>query len=184
MKAISTEISDVIVIEPTIFKDERGFFFESYNKKLLEDIGVRYEFVQDNHSKSVKGVLRGLHFQIKNPQGKLIRVLQGKILDVVVDIRKNSPTFGKKVSILISSDRNNQVWIPPGLAHGFSVLSDTAEIAYKVTDYYNPKDEGGIRWDDPFLNIDWQVKSPKVSAKDAILPYWDDAIKSSSVGSI
>lgn len=177
MKVIETELQDVKIIEPKVFGDERGFFFESFNAKAWEKCGITVPFVQDNHSKSIKGVLRGLHFQIKKPQGKLVRVLQGEVLDVIVDTRIGSPTFGKWISILISSEKKNQVWVPPGLAHGFSVLSDTAEFAYKVTDYYDPTDEGGIIWNDPSLNIDWKVESPSLSAKDIKLPQWDEAKK-------
>jgi dTDP-4-dehydrorhamnose 3,5-epimerase len=170
MKAEKTDIVDVFILKPKVFEDSRGFFLESYNRKVFKDIGIVAEFVQDNHSKSAKGVIRGLHFQKKYLQGKLIRVIQGKILDIVVDIRRGSPTYKKWISIEISDENKQQVWIPAGLAHGFSVLSQTAELVYKTTDYYHPEDETGIRWNDPELNIDWRTESPILSAKDENLP--------------
>ena len=169
MKVIKTEIPDVLIIEPKVFGDERGFFYESFNKKNFEEAtGVTAEFVQDNHSKSAKGVLRGLHYQIKQAQGKLVRVVSGEVLDVAVDIRRSSKSFGKWVGVVLSAENKKQMWIPQGFAHGFVVLSDTAEFLYKTTDYYSPKYERCIRWDDADLSINWQLdKSPLVSDKDA-----------------
>ena len=169
MEIISTKIPDVIIIEPAVYGDERGFFYESFNKIKFSDVsGVTSEFVQDNHSKSVKGVLRGLHYQIKQPQGKLVRVCQGEVLDVAVDIRKSSPTFGQWVGVNLSAENKRQLWVPEGFAHGFIVLSETAEFLYKTTDYYAPEYERCIRWDDCDLSIDWQLSgNPLVSDKDA-----------------
>ena len=173
MKIIPTKIPDVLIIEPKVFGDERGFFFESFNKKAFaKAIGLtaanKLEFVQDNHSRSAQGVLRGLHYQIKQPQGKLVRVCSGEVLDVAVDIRKSSATFGQWVGETLSADNKRQLWIPPGFAHGFIVLSDTAEFLYKTTDYYAPEYERCIRWDDSELAIDWQYgDEPLVSEKDA-----------------
>ncbi|MBU2647037.1 dTDP-4-dehydrorhamnose 3,5-epimerase [bacterium] len=170
MKIEKTDIPGILILTPKVFGDERGFFLESFNKKIFQQAGIEGEFVQDNHSKSTQGVVRGLHYQKKFPQGKLIRVIQGEVLDVIVDIRRGSPTYARWISILLTAENKKQVWIPAGLAHGFSVLSETAEFFYKVTDYYHPEDEAGIRWDDPQLNIDWQVKTPLLSKKDAKLP--------------
>ncbi len=175
MKIKKSDIPGVLILTPQVFGDERGFFLESYNRKVFKRAGIERDFVQDNHSKSSRGVLRGLHYQRNFPQGKLIRVLQGEVLDVVVDIRRGSPTFSKWISILISAENKRQVWIPEGMAHGFVVLSETAEFFYKVTDYYHPEDEAGVRWDDPQLNIDWQVKTPQLSEKDAKLPLMAEA---------
>ena len=169
MKIIPTEIPDVLIIEPKVFGDERGFFFESFNKKTFEELtNVSVDFVQDNHSKSAKGVLRGLHYQIKQPQGKLVRVSQGEVLDVAVDLRKSSSTFGQWVGINLSAENKRQLWVPAGFAHGFVVLSKTAEFLYKTTDYYAPEYERCIRWNDTELAIDWQCSDkPLVSEKDA-----------------
>ena len=169
MKVIPTKIPDVLIIEPKVFGDERGFFFESFNKKTFaEATGITAEFVQDNHSKSSKGVMRGLHYQIKQAQGKLVRVTSGKVLDVAVDIRKSSDTFGQWVGIILSAENKRHLWIPPGFAHGFIVLSETAEFLYKTTDYYAPDYERCIRWDDADLAVDWQyADEPLVSEKDA-----------------
>ena len=169
MKVTPTKIQDVLIIEPKVFGDERGFFFESFNKKTFaEATGVTAEFVQDNHSKSARGVLRGLHYQIKQAQGKLVRVTSGEVLDVAVDIRKSSDTFGQWVGIILSAENKRQLWIPPGFAHGFIVLSESAEFLYKTTDYYAPKHERCIRWNDDELAIDWQyADEPLVSEKDA-----------------
>ena len=169
MQVIATKIPDVLIIEPKVFGDERGFFYESFNKKkFVEASGVSAEFVQDNHSKSTKGVLRGLHYQIKQPQGKLVRVCQGEVVDIAVDIRKSSATFGQWVGINLSAENKRQLWVPAGFAHGFVVLSDTAEFLYKTTDYYAPQYERCIRWDDSDLSIDWQYSgTPLVSDKDA-----------------
>lgn len=169
MQVIPTQIPDVLILEPKVFGDNRGFFYESFNRRNFEKVsGVTAEFVQDNHSKSAKGVLRGLHYQIKQPQGKLVRVISGEVLDVAVDIRKSSATFGQWVGVGLSADNKKQLWIPPGLAHGFVVLSDTAEFLYKTTDYYAPDYERCIRWDDADLAIDWKYAgNPLVSEKDA-----------------
>lgn len=168
MKATATEIADVLIIEPAVFKDERGTFFESFNQKKFEDaIGQKVRFVQDNQSHSVKGVLRGLHYQIEQPQGKLIRVLHGEIFDVAVDLRRHSPTFGKWTGIALSAENKQQVWVPQGLAHGFLVVSETADVLYKVTDYYAPRHERSLMWNDPDVGIAWpQGYSPMLSAKD------------------
>ena len=168
MRATPLSIPDVFLIEPKILGDERGFFFESFNQSRLEDaIGRRFNFVQDNHSKSSKGVLRGLHYQIKHPQGKLVRAVVGEVFDVVVDIRKSSSTFGKWTGEILSAENKKQLWIPEGLAHGFVVLSDFAELLYKATDYWYPEHERRIIWNDSTLKIDWQHINPILSAKDA-----------------
>lgn len=168
MKSTSLLIPDVVLIEPKVFGDERGFFFESFNHANFESaIGQQVNFVQDNHSRSAKNVLRGLHYQIQQPHGKLVRVLQGEIFDVAVDIRKSSSTFGKSVCIELTARNHRQLWIPPGFAHGFLVTSDTADILYKVTDYYDPYSERCIAWNDPDLAISWpEIESPILSAKD------------------
>ncbi|HHC4763082.1 TPA: dTDP-4-dehydrorhamnose 3,5-epimerase [Escherichia albertii] len=157
MNVIKTEIPDILIFEPKVFADERGFFFESFNQKVFEEaVGRKVEFVQDNHSKSSKGVLRGLHYQLEPyAQGKLVRCVVGEVFDVAVDIRKSSPTFGKWVGVNLSAENKRQLWIPEGFAHGFLVLSETAEFVYKTTNYYNPQSEMGIRWNDPEINIDW-----------------------------
>ncbi|MEB3828965.1 dTDP-4-dehydrorhamnose 3,5-epimerase [Phormidium sp. CCY1219] len=170
MNVIPTHIPDVVIIEPKVFGDSRGFFFESFNKReFAEKTGFTGEFVQDNHSRSRQNVLRGLHYQLQQPQGKLIRVALGSIFDVAVDIRKNSPTFGQWVGCLLSSENHRQLWIPVGFAHGFFVVSEMAEVLYKTTDYYHPQSERSIQWDDPDIGIDWPVNdtaSPILSAKD------------------
>jgi dTDP-4-dehydrorhamnose 3,5-epimerase len=170
MKVESTAISDVLLITPRVFGDERGFFYESYNQQaFVEKTGLDVTFVQDNHSRSQKNVLRGLHYQIGKPQGKLVRALAGIIQDVAVDLRQSSPTFGKSVSYILSADNYQQLWIPAGFAHGFVVLSDIAEVSYKTTDYYAPSEERCLLWSDPALAISWQLDHPPVlSAKDAV----------------
>ena len=163
-------LSDVLIIEPKVFGDDRGFFSESFNVVAFEcATGIKATFVQDNHSKSERGVLRGMHYQLQQPQGKLIRVVQGEIYDVAVDIRSGSPTFGQWVSVTLSAENKKQLWVPADFAHGFIVVSETAELLYKATDYYAPENERSIRWDDPDLAIDWPVDAlpPKLSAKDA-----------------
>ena len=156
MQATRLAIPDVMLIEPKVFGDARGFFFESFNQRTFNDAtGTDHQFVQDNHSRSSRGVLRGLHYQIQRPQGKLVRVVQGAVFDVVVDIRKNSPTFGRWVGVELTEDDHKQLWIPPGLAHGFLVLSESADFLYKTTDYYSPQHERCILWDDPQLAIAW-----------------------------
>jgi len=168
MKATPLAIPDVYLIEPQVFGDERGFFFESLNQAKFEQaIGRRVQFVQDNHSKSSKNVLRGLHYQTQQPQGKLVRVTQGEVFDVAVDVRPDSPTYGQYVAEILSADNKKQLWIPEGLAHGFLVLSDTAEFLYKTTDYYAPAFEQCIAWDDPSLAIQWPLEgAPRLSIKD------------------
>jgi dTDP-4-dehydrorhamnose 3,5-epimerase len=168
MKVIRSAIPDVLILEPKVYGDERGFFFESYNEKVLAEVaGVAAHFVQDNHSRSAKNVLRGLHYQIKQPQGKLVRVIAGEVFDVAVDIRKNSPTFGKWTGFNLSAENKRMAWIPPGFAHGFLVLSDDAEFLYKTTDYWVPEYERCIRWNDTDLAVDWPLQGePVLSAKD------------------
>jgi dTDP-4-dehydrorhamnose 3,5-epimerase len=168
MEVIDTVIEDVKLIQPRVFGDSRGFFLETFQaERYAEKAGITLPFVQDNHSRSTKGVLRGLHFQRSRPQGKLVRCVRGEVLDVAVDIRKDSPTFGQCVAEILSEDNKRQLWIPPGLAHGFIVLSDTADFEYKCTDYYDPSDEGCLIWNDPDLGIDWKIADPQLSAKDA-----------------
>jgi dTDP-4-dehydrorhamnose 3,5-epimerase len=169
MKATPLAIPDVILFEPKVFGDDRGFFYESFNRAQFKTaIGKPVTFVQDNHSRSAKGVLRGLHYQIQQPQGKLVRVVQGEVFDIAVDIRKSSPTFGQWVGEMLSADNKRQLWVPQGFAHGFVVLSDTAEFLYKTTDYYAPQFERCIIWNDISLDIDWPVPGiPALSAKDA-----------------
>ena len=168
MKIIPTAIPDVLIIEPKVFGDERGFFFESYNRRqFAELIGRDVNFVQDNHSRSVKNVLRGLHYQIRQPQGKLVRVVQGAVFDVVVDIRRSSPTFGQHVTEELSAENKRMLWVPEGFAHGFVVISDTAEFLYKTTDYWAPEFERSIAWNDPAIAIKWPIQGePALSAKD------------------
>jgi dTDP-4-dehydrorhamnose 3,5-epimerase len=174
MKIEETFIKDLVIVEPTVFGDERGYFFESYSKTKFEDLGINIDFVQDNQSFSKKGTLRGLHYQ--NPpfaQTKLVRVLEGEIIDVAVDLRKDSPTYGKSFSVLLSAENKKQLLVPQGFAHGFSVISETASVMYKCDQFYNKASEGGIKFDDPSLNIDWgmNVEDAIVSEKDQILPF-------------
>lgn len=167
-----TALPDVLLLEPRVFGDERGFFFESFNQRDFESVtGLEVNFVQDNHSRSVQGVLRGLHYQIKHPQGKLVRVTHGAVFDVVVDLRRSSSSFGKWMGIELSESNKRQLWIPPGFAHGFLVTSDTAEFLYKTTDYWFPEYERSLIWNDPDVGIDWPLDNPPVLAnKDAIAP--------------
>ena len=170
MKFIPTEIPDVIVIEPRVFGDARGFFMETYQAKIFAEAGIQANFVQDNHSGSQKGTLRGLHYQIRQPQGKLFRVISGEVFDVAVDIRRSSPTFGKWVGKSLSAENKRMIWVPEGFAHGFFVVSQWAEITYKVTDFYAPGWERTVMWDDPQLAIPWPLvdgQLPTLSAKDA-----------------
>ncbi|RYH50962.1 MAG: dTDP-4-dehydrorhamnose 3,5-epimerase [Alcaligenaceae bacterium] len=169
MKIIKTNIPEVLIIEPKVFGDARGFFLESFNQKAFDEAtGVNCQFVQDNHSRSSKGVLRGLHYQLHQPQGKLVRVVSGAVYDVAVDIRKSSATFGQWVGVELSADNHRQLWVPPGFAHGFVVLSDFADFLYKTTDYYAPAHERCILWNDSSLAIDWHIsEEPNLSAKDA-----------------
>ena len=169
MKVTPTAIPEVLVLEPQVFGDDRGFFFESFNARRFEELsGLSVSFVQDNHSKSAKGVLRGLHYQIRQPQGKLVRVLAGAIYDVVVDMRRSSPFFGRWVGVALSAENRHQIWVPPGFAHGFVVTSETAEVAYKTTDYWAPEHERALLWNDPALAIDWPLAGePMLSGKDS-----------------
>ena len=168
MKIIPTKIPDILIIEPQVFGDERGFFLESFNAKVFaEKTKLNVNFVQDNHSRSQQNVLRGLHYQIKQAQGKLVRVVVGEIFDVAVDIRKSSPTFGQWVGDILSAENKKQLWIPEGFAHGFLVLSEVAEVLYKATNFYAPQYDRSIRWNDPDINIDWNLtSSPLLSSKD------------------
>jgi len=177
MKVIPTEIPEVLIIEPNVFGDQRGFFYESFNQKAWEEAtGLQARFVQDNHSRSTKGVLRGLHYQIRQSQGKLVRVTVGEVFDVAVDIRRSSPTFKKWVGVRLSAKNKRQLWVPQGFAHGFLVVSEVAEFLYKATDYYAPEHERGIVWDDPELAIEWPLtEAPVVSAKDKNAPFLRDA---------
>jgi len=169
VKIIATSIPDLLIIEPKVFGDDRGFFFESFNlRQFTESTGLYPDFVQDNHSRSAKNVLRGLHYQIQNPQGKLVRVVQGAVFDVAVDIRKSSPTFGQHVAAELSAENKRMFWIPEGFAHGFVVLSDSAEFLYKTTDYWSPQFERSIMWNDPTIGIQWPIQGePVLSGKDA-----------------
>jgi dTDP-4-dehydrorhamnose 3,5-epimerase len=170
MKILSTAIPDVMVIQPKVFQDERGYFMETYQKNKFAQAGIYFEFVQDNHSSSRRSTLRGLHYQITHPQGKLVRTVLGEIFDVAVDLRKNSQNFGKWVGVLLSEKNKEQFWIPPGFAHGFYVISERADVVYKTTDFFDPLGERCIRWDDPTLSIEWPIPkgiAPLVSTKDA-----------------
>ena len=169
MEVMTTAIPDVLLFKPKVFGDERGFFMETFRAEWFSDRGITAEFVQDNHSKSTKGVLRGLHYQIKNPQGKLVRVTQGEVFDVAVDLRKSSPTFGQAVGVYLSEENKHSLWIPPGFAHGFLVTSETAEFNYKCTAYYAPEYDRSLHWNDPALAIQWPLTDgliPSLSAKD------------------
>jgi dTDP-4-dehydrorhamnose 3,5-epimerase len=169
LKVTPTSIPSVLIIEPKVFGDTRGFFFESFNQRAFNlATGLDVNFVQDNHSRSSKGVLRGLHYQIQQPQGKLVRVVRGSVFDVTVDLRKSSPTFGQWVGVELTEDNHRQLWIPPGFAHGFYVLSDSADFLYKTTDYYAPEFECSLIWNDPTIGIEWPLNTqPIISAKDA-----------------
>ena len=176
MKVTPTTIPDVLILEPRVFGDARGFFLESWNERAFGEAGIDARFVQDNHSRSMRGVLRGLHYQIQQPQRKLVRVLAGEVYDVVVDIRRSSPTFGRWVGTHLKAEEHRMVWIPPGLAHGFCVLSESADFFYKTTDYWAPEHERTIRWNDPALGIEWPMETePLLSAKDALAPVLADA---------
>jgi dTDP-4-dehydrorhamnose 3,5-epimerase len=179
MNFTPTELPDVFIIEPRVFGDARGFFFESFNQKAFrEGTGVTLDFVQDNHSRSSRGVLRGIHYQMVQPQGKLVRVSSGEVFDVAVDLRKNSPHFGKWAGVILSAENKRQFWVPPGFGHGFVVLSESADFLYKTTDYYAPAHERAIIWDDPDLAIDWHLPkglTPSLSGKDSAAPRFKDA---------
>jgi dTDP-4-dehydrorhamnose 3,5-epimerase len=168
MNLIKTDIPEVVILEPKVFGDDRGFFYESWNARTLANLGINVDFVQDNHSKSQRGVLRGLHYQIQQPQGKLVRVISGEVYDVAVDLRRSSPTFGKWVGFLLSAENKRVAWVPPGFAHGFCVTSTTAEFLYKTTDYYSPEHERSLLWSDPALGIPWPLNGmePQLAAKD------------------
>ena len=170
LETVETPFEGLIEMQPKIWGDSRGFFLEMFQEEIYSQIGISYPFVQDNLSRSAHGVLRGLHFQVNNPQGKLVTCINGQVLDVVVDLRVDSETFGQHYSVILDSEKRNQLWIPPGFAHGFSVLSEFADFFYKCTDFYAPEDEAGIIWNDPELGVDWKIKSPKVSEKDMKLP--------------
>ena len=167
MRVIATALPDVLIVEPRVFRDERGFFYESWNRRALADAGVDVDFVQDNHSRSTRGVLRGLHYQVEHAQGKLVRVVVGEVYDVAVDLRASSPTFGRHVALRLSAAEPRMLWVPPGFAHGFVVLSDAAEFLYKTTDYWYPAHERTLLWNDPALAIDWPVQNPLLAPKDA-----------------
>ena len=168
MRIHKTILDGCVIIEPEVFVDDRGFFFETYQfKKYHNTLGIKENFVQDNYSRSSKGVLRGLHFQKLKPQGKLVRVVSGEVFDVAVDIRKDSKSYGKWISVILSEENKKQIWVPPGFAHGFVVLSDFADLEYKCTDYYDPSDEGRILWNDPNINISWPIDNPKLSELDS-----------------
>lgn len=175
MEIIDTAIPELKIIQPKIFGDARGYFFESYNKKAWDAAGLHAGFVQDNQSLSAKNVIRGLHFQ-KPPfaQGKLVRAVTGSVLDVAVDIRKGSPTYGKHVAEVLSAEKNNMFWIPAGFAHGFVALEDHTIFAYKTTDYYNKESEGAIRWNDPDIGVEWNISEPIISDKDKVAPFFKD----------
>ena len=168
MKVTPTRLPEVLLIEPKVFGDDRGFFFESWNEREFRSAGIDQRFVQDNHSKSARHVLRGLHYQIRQPQGKLVRVVAGEIFDVAVDIRRTSPQFGQHVTVSLSAEKHNMLWVPIGFAHGFCVVSDSAEVLYKTTDLYAPEHERTIRWNDPAIGIGWPMSAPPIlSAKDS-----------------
>lgn len=180
MLVTPTAIPDVLVLEPRVYGDERGFFFESYNRRVFrEATGRDVDFVQDNHSRSARHVLRGMHYQIRQPQGKLVRVTAGEVFDAVVDLRQSSPTFGKWVGVTLSATNHRMLWVPEGFAHGFVVTSESAEFLYKTTDYYAPQHERALRWDDPHVGIAWPLDrlrgAPQLSGKDAAAPLWDAA---------
>lgn len=170
MQVIQTAIPEVLILEPKVFGDDRGFFFESFNQKTFENLtGVKANFVQDNHSKSAANVLRGLHYQVQQPQGKLVRVVAGEVFDVSVDLRRQSRTFGQWVGVVLSAENKRQMWVPPGFAHGFLVLKNDTEFLYKTTDYYAPQHERCVRWDDPDLGIKWPLSAaPLLSTKDQV----------------
>ena len=169
MQIFETKIHGIKVIHPKVINDNRGYFFETFQKERYQKLlGINYEFVQDNYSRSFKNVLRGLHFQEKNAQGKLLRVVQGQVFDVAVDIRENSPTFGQWIGMILSAENNKQLWIPPGFAHGFLVLSDVADFEYKCTNYYDPYSERCLLWNDPTININWPISNPILSDKDRL----------------
>jgi dTDP-4-dehydrorhamnose 3,5-epimerase len=177
LAAIPTALADVLILEPKVYEDERGFFFESFNVRDFEQAtGLKREFVQDNHTSSVRGVLRGLHYQVKNPQGKLVRVIRGDVFDVAVDLRRSSPGFGKWAGARLSGENKRQLWVPEGFGHGYVVISESAEVLYKTTDYWFPEHERSLRWNDPAIGIEWPLAgAPILSAKDAAAKRLDEA---------
>jgi len=176
MNVIETSLPGVLILEPKVFGDARGFFLESWNKQTFAKLGLEADFVQDNHSRSARGVLRGLHYQVNEPQGKLVRVVSGSVFDVAVDLRKSSPHFGRWVGYELSAENQRMMWIPPGFAHGFLVLSGSADFLYKTTTYYAPQWDRGIRWDDPQIGVAWPLEgTPVLSAKDQVQPLLKDA---------
>lgn len=179
MRVIPTEVKDTLILEPKVFGDNRGFFMESWNRRTFADIGLDIDFVQDNHSRSQRGVLRGLHYQLEQPQGKLVRVASGTVFDVAVDLRRSSPTFGRWAGVVLSAENQRMFWVPPGFAHGFLVLSESADFLYKASDYYAPEHERSILWNDPDLAIDWPLEDiiggPVLAAKDAAAIRFKDA---------
>jgi len=170
MNVTQTQLAGVLIIEPKVFGDARGFFKETFQAERYQEAGIEYTFVQDNYSRSQKGVLRGLHFQITKPQGKLVSCPKGAVFDVAVDIDPESTTYGQYVGVELTEENHKQLWVPPGYAHGFCVLSETADFQYKCTDYYDPSDEGGVIWNDPDVAIEWPIAHPSLSSKDALLP--------------
>jgi dTDP-4-dehydrorhamnose 3,5-epimerase len=174
MNVIPTELPEVLIVTVDVYRDARGFFLEAYHERKFASLGIPARFVQDNHSHSTKAVLRGLHYQLRNPQGKLVRVVRGEIWDVAVDIRKGSPRFGRWTALTLSEDNNCQLYVPPGFAHGFCVLSEVADVIYKCTDFYAPGDEYGIRWDDPRIGINWPQTEHLLSEKDQAYPWLQD----------
>lgn len=176
MKVIETQLAGVLIVEPKVFGDHRGFFLETFQVERYRDVGIGLPFVQDNHSRSQRGVLRGLHFQCTRPQGKLVSVSRGAVYDVAVDINPDSPTCGQYVGVELNDENHRQLWVPPGYAHGFCVLSEVADFQYKCTDYYQPEDEGGLLWNDPDVGILWPVAEPQLSAKDQLNPRLRDLL--------
>ncbi|ARU56193.1 dTDP-4-dehydrorhamnose 3,5-epimerase [Oleiphilus messinensis] len=180
MNVIETALPGVLIIEPNVFGDSRGFFLESYQATRYQKLGIDLPFVQDNHSRSARGVLRGLHFQVTKPQGKLVRVVSGEILDVVVDFQPGSETFGRYEAVVLSAENHRQLYVPPGYAHGFAVISESADFLYKCTDYYDPSDEAGIIWNDPLVNVAWPFSEPLLSEKDRHWPTLEQYVESLS----
>ena len=176
MKVIETQLAGVLIVEPKVFGDHRGFFLETFQVERYRDAGIGLPFVQDNHSRSQRGVLRGLHFQRTRPQGKLVSVSRGAVYDVAVDINPDSPTCGQYVGVELNDENHRQLWVPPGYAHGFCVISEVADFQYKCTDYYQPEDEGGLLWNDPDVGIPWPVAEPQLSAKDQLNPRLRDLL--------
>jgi len=183
MKFLPTDLPGVLIVEPEVFEDDRGFFFETQHRDKFAAAGIDATFVQDNHSHSVKGAVRGLHYQEPRAQGKLIRVVNGEVFDVAVDIRRGAPTFGRWIGVALSSANRRQLWVPPGFAHGLCVLSDEADVIYKVTDVYSPENDHAIAWNDPAIGIDWPVTEPRLSKRDAEAPSLADATVLPAFGS-